>query len=399
MPVVNHDNLVWARQLAELSLEEAANKVQLRDSSRGSAVEKLEAYESGEKEPSRSLLSRMSSVYKKPLLSFYLSEAPSVPSRGEDFRTLPAELEQRDSFYVDTLIRDIRASQQLLKEALVEEDEAEKLPFVGIHTIESGLASVVGTINTAIRFSLAEFRQQDSPESAFRYLRTLVEQAGVYVILRGNLGSHHTNISVQTFRGFALSDDVAPFIVINDKDAKSAWSFTLLHEFAHIVLGKTGVSGGKAEKAIEKFCNDVASEVILPAADFRELETASAEFEELRRIVSEYAGAVNVSASLVAYRLFARGDISNSVWQRLSKYFKEQWLTQRDRQKAKNKTSDGGPSYYVLRRHSLGKALVGVVQRYTQSGTLSTTDAGILLGVRPLKVHKVFMDNMPTVGK
>jgi len=33
-----------------------------------------------------------------------------------------------------------------------------------------------------------------------------------------------------------------PFIVINDQDARAAWSFTALHEVAHLGLGTTGVS-------------------------------------------------------------------------------------------------------------------------------------------------------------
>ena len=44
-------------------------------------------------------------------------------------------------------------------------------------------------------------------------------------------------------RGFALADEVAPFVVINHQDHRGAWSFTLLHELTHLWLGETGVSG------------------------------------------------------------------------------------------------------------------------------------------------------------
>ncbi len=95
-------------------------------------------------------------------------------------------------------------------------------------------------------------------------LRSKVEAVGIFVLLIGNLGSHHTAISVEAFRGFALADTVAPFIVINDQDAAVAWSFTLLHELAHLWLGKTGVSGRRPDAQIEKFCNDVAALILLP---------------------------------------------------------------------------------------------------------------------------------------
>ena len=69
----------------------------------------------------------------------------------------------------------------------------------------------------------------------------------------GNLGTHHTDIDVRIFRGFALADDVAPFVVINEKDSRAAWSFTLLHELVHILLGETGISGYNSNAEIERF--------------------------------------------------------------------------------------------------------------------------------------------------
>jgi len=58
---------------------------------------------------------------------------------------------------------------------------------------------------------LIEFRAQPRYLDAFKLLRHRAEEVGVFVLLQGNLGSHHTNIGVETFRGFALSDDIAPF--------------------------------------------------------------------------------------------------------------------------------------------------------------------------------------------
>jgi len=57
--------------------------------------------------------------------------------------------------------------------------------------------------------------------------------------------------------------------------------------------------------------------------------------------------------------------------------------------KFKNKQRDGGPSYYVVQKYKLG-TLVGLVQRLTFSGALTTTKAGMLLDIKPLKVHRLF---------
>jgi Zn-dependent peptidase ImmA (M78 family) len=91
-------------------------------------------------------------------------------------------------------------------------------------------------------------------------------------LLAGNLGSHHSAIPVSAFRGFAIADPIAPFIVINDGDAKAAWSFTLLHELVHLWLGATGVSGGVPEMQIERFCNEVAGAFLLSPVDLQALQ-------------------------------------------------------------------------------------------------------------------------------
>jgi Zn-dependent peptidase ImmA (M78 family) len=75
-------------------------------------------------------------------------------------------------------------------------------------------------------------------------------------------GSHHTNISVETFRGFAIADSISPFIVINDQDARSALAFTALQELAHLWAWDYGCQWRSFRAAIEKYCKDVAGELL-----------------------------------------------------------------------------------------------------------------------------------------
>lgn len=389
MPKVRSEILLWARKNSLLSKEDAAHKLNIKDSKNMSAVVKLTILESGEKEPSRSLLLRMSKQYHLPLLTFYLDKPPSIGDRGEDFRTLPVEFEETENVNVDILIRDIKARQSTIRETLIDADEEKHLEFIGKHKIEDGVGSVVQTIRKFLNFSLNDFRNQSNHKEAFRFLRQKIESQGVFVLLKGNLGSYHSNIPTTVFRGFVLSDDIAPFIVINDQDSESAWSFTLMHEMTHLILGQTGVSGAYFDNVIEKFCNNVASEFFLPAVEFEKFEISNFGFDHLKAKISDYAFLHKLSSTHIAYRLYKRGDINKSLWNSLREFYYNKWLENRETSRYKNKHKDGGPNYYVLQKYKLG-TLAGLVQRLTFSGALTTTKAGMLLDIKPLKVHRLF---------
>ena len=389
MPKVKYIILKWARDNSKLSLEEAAHKLNLIDSKKESATEKLIAFESGDREPSRSLLLRMSKQYRLPLLTFYLDNPPSIGERGEDFRTLSDHIEEIESVNVDVLIRDIKARQSTVRETLIDEDEENYLEFIGKHTIKDGIAPVVKTIHDVLNINFDEYRNQPNYKEAFRFLRNNIEMKGIFVLLKGNLGSYHSNIAVTVFRGFALSDNIAPFIVINDHDAESAWSFTLIHEMTHLILGQTGISGAYVGNMIEKFCNDVASEFMLSQNEFNKFRISNITFENLKSEISDYAFSHKLSSTHIAYRLFKRGDINKTLWENLRDFYHNKWLDNRKAVQTKNKQKEGGPNYYTIKNYQLGN-LVDLVQRLTYSGALTTTKAGMLLDVKPIKVHRLF---------
>ncbi|TPV93793.1 MAG: ImmA/IrrE family metallo-endopeptidase [Myxococcales bacterium FL481] len=389
MPDIKPEMLVWARESIGFTVEVAAQKLQFKDGRSATAVERLLAIETGKKKVSRPLLLKMAAQYRKPLLTFYMDKPPRQEKRGEDFRTLPDGFSPEDDALVDVLLRNIRSRQSLLRDTLIDEDEAEERPFIGAMKGRRSIANVSHFVSQTLGFDLASFRRQKRPEQAFAYLRGLAEDNGIFVLLIGNLGSHHTNLHHQLFRGFALADDIAPFIVINDQDAASAWSFTLLHEMTHLVLGQTGVSSSIVEKKIEKFCNDVASRILLPDDELGSIPALGDTFDEISHTVSTIAQDRNLSSTLVAYRLFRHGLIEEDLWESLHAYYRDRWLSSRTR-KSKDSKKDSGPNYFVVRKHRLGNALVQLAQRMTHAGALTEASAGLLLDVRPLKVHKLF---------
>lgn len=379
--------LIWARETAGLDLAAAAKKVGLNPAKGISGADRLALMESGLEPVSSSLLVRMSEQYHRPLLTFYLRSVPMADELGQDFRTLPDRGDPSNLLLV-RLLRDVKARQSLAREALEEDDDAVEVALVGSRRGEKSPQALADAIVEALDFDRAKFRAQSTVDDAFTYLRTLIEAKGVFVLLAGDCGSWQTAIDVQTFRGFALSDSVAPFIVINDQDARSAWSFTALHELAHLLIGAAGVSGGTPRGDIEQLCNDAAAATLISRDEIVTLTGRdNVEFE-----IDMLAARARVSRAMIAYQFFRVGLIDRDRWDGLREHYRSEWLTQRDADRKRNKGKEGGPNYYVVRRHRLGSALIGLARQGMAEGSLTPTRAARLLGVKPMAVYPLLAD-------
>jgi Zn-dependent peptidase ImmA (M78 family) len=391
-----------------MSLEDAANRLGLSSSEAKSAVEKLQEFETGEKFPTRIQLSKFAIVYRRPLITFYMKVPPQKGTRGDDFRTLPGAPSARENAMLDALLRDIHARQEMVKSLLEDEEEPASHEYVGSATLSSGVQAVVNSIAQKLGFTGGGNSTPDelfrtgkgggssTPDELFRELRNHVEQIGVFVLLIGDLGSHHSTISEKVFRGFAIADKIAPFIVINDQDAKAARSFTLLHELAHIWLGQTGISGAPDTVKpstmvgkIEQFCNDVAGEFLLPSSAFnvKPQNFDNRDKAAALHIIESFARTWNVSEPMVAYRLKRLGWITPAIYQELSADYAARWNAAKLRAKEKAKENIGGPSYYVVKQFKLGNALINVVRRTLRNNELTHTKAAKVLGVKPSSVE------------
>ena len=349
-------------------------------------VERLRAIETGTEEPSHSVLLKMARVYHRSLLVFYLSEPPRIGDRGQDFRKAPGAQAGKYDPTLDALIRDIRGRQSIVKD-LLEQVQEQKVDYVASATMDVPVQELAQDIVSRLRFSLVEFRQQANVNAAFSYLREKVEAAGTYVLLLGNLGSYQTSISSEVFRGYAIADPVAPFVVVNDQDANIAWAFTVFHELAHLWLGATGVSGETVGTPLESYCNSVAGEILLPQHEMNELrDLRSAPFRKAIDEISLFAKARKISRAMVAYKLFRTNLISRERWQELDKHYKDEWAASQEQSKSRDK-DQGGPDYYVVKRHRLGYALLDLVRNSLTEGILTYTRAGQVLGVKPRNVE------------
>ena len=393
---INPKMLLWARETAGLSVEEAADKLGLKDTAKARGIDKLRALEAGERTPSRTQLLKAAAAYRRPLIAFYLPEPPRRGQRGEDFRTVTGTVSARDNGILDALLREIRARQQMLRHVIEDEDEARRLPFVASARKEHETAVIVGAIRKSLGITEHQQRIAKGPTGLFSLLRGAAEEIGVYVLLAGDLGSYHSDISEEVFRGIALADDVVPFVVINDNDAMSARAFTLVHELAHIWTGASGVSGPLREvpdNAIERLCNDVAGEFLLPSKAVPDMSyLREAEEQVVLDATERLANTWNVSQAVVAYRFAQRNWIGPDLASNLFALFAERWRRENQRIRTVRSPEETGPSYYVVRRNRLGAALLGVIRRALQGETITHTRAARILGVHPSSVEQLLQE-------
>ncbi len=200
----------------------------------------------------------------------------------------------------------------------------------------------------------------------------------------------------KVFRGFALADDVAPFLVVNDNDATTARSFTLIHELAHLWIGASGVSGplqGISSNRIERFCNDVAGDFLLPPEALSHLsEIRGADADRAMSLSADVAREWKVSQGVVVYRFARNGWISDDVASELFTAFSERWRREKQRARDERDPESGSPTHYQLRRSGVGAPLLDLVRRAIQAQTLTRTQAAKVLGVKAPSVDLMLQE-------
>ena len=107
-----------------------------------------------------------------------------------------------------------------------------------------------------------------------RLLRAFEDLGGLTVATSMVENNTHRMLDPEEFRGFSLVDPLAPLVFVNTRQTINGQIFTLAHEFAHVWRGVGGVSledlRWRPQSRIERWCNDVASEFLVPAEHLRE---------------------------------------------------------------------------------------------------------------------------------
>lgn len=337
---------------------------------------KLAAWERGEGQPTLRQLEDFARATYTPVGRFFLSAPPEESLPLPDFRTLSDEQLARPSPNLLDTIYLCEQRQEWYRDFARVIGQPE-LPFVGSLSTATDSAEAADAMRAALGFNLEARRQYSTWEAALRGLVENAEDAGVLVMVSGVVASNTRRpLDPDEFRGFALVDPAAALVFINGADTKAAQIFTLAHELAHVWLGESALSnpnlrGGRGNK-VERWCNEVAAELLVPLASLREELVRE---EELSDTLTRLARAYKVSTLVILRRVFDAGDLSSDDY----------WSAFRSelaRVREISSRSAGGGDFYNTQPSRVSKRLARAVIADTLEGRTLHRDAFRLLGLK-----------------
>ena len=285
---VSQPVLSWALQRSERTFEEALTK-----------FSKLGDWMDGSGQPTLHDLEKFAAYTHTSLGALIMPEPPDEALPIADMRTREsAAIERPSGNLLDTIDRYQQFQDWYHDYAL--EQGAEKLPFLGSASTQDNPHMIARRVRELLRLDRVN---ATSPDQWQRDIVKALEDVGALVMMSGIVGNNtYRPLSTDEFRGFSLYDDLAPLIFVNVADEPySAQNFTLLHEFAHLLLGHSALSGGDqllGGTGEEAWCNRVAACVLLP-------DEALTAFDDATTVLDYRAVArrFGVSAEVALHRL------------------------------------------------------------------------------------------------
>ncbi|AWW28965.1 hypothetical protein DN752_01790 [Echinicola strongylocentroti] len=273
---INSDIINWAITRAGNNLEEFYQK-----------NPNVKEWINGNKKPTIKQLEDFTHKVHVPFGYMFLNKPPKEDIPIPFFRTGKTK-NNKVSLNVYHTIQLIGERQNWLTNYL-KESEYPDLEYVGKYTERSNYFEIVKDIRASLKLPTNWASKMGTWEEALDYLTLQIEEIGIIVNFNGIVGNNtRRKIPVEECRGFVLVNKKAPFLFINSADAKAAQMFTLIHELAHIWLGESAGFDNQqmlpADDPVEKLCDQVAAEFLVPELFLKEKWKDSKDIKYLSRV-------------------------------------------------------------------------------------------------------------------
>jgi len=301
-------------------------------------------------------------VYKRPLAIFYLPEPPVDFQPLKDYRRLP---DSQVGILSPELLSAIRRA-RAVREAALELRELADDPIARPPRLEIPSDDPEAFGEAARELLAVSLDQQIAWQDPGRALNGWIDAISRLDVLVLQV----QRIAMEEMRGFSVSADRLPLVVLNGADFPRGRIFTLLHEFAHVLLHAEGVCDvlprsrvQRDADAVEVFCNQAAAAVLMPSrvflADvgrFSKPPDGRWPDDALVGLSARYS----VSQESVVRRLYTLGLTNWDFLQEKQAEYRRGFEEYRAEQKRERETKDrpGGPTFYRMKVRDLGRGFI-----------------------------------------
>jgi Zn-dependent peptidase ImmA (M78 family) len=302
---VKPELLRWACDRARLEVEVLAVR-----------FPKLPEWIAGDVQPTLKQLEQFAKATHAPFGFLLLSKPPAEQVPIPDFRTIAGRPVARPSPDLLDTIYQCQERQDWYRDFARSIGE-EAREFVGSVSAGADVVATAAAMRRTLAFDLDQRRKASTWAEALRTFIENAETAGVLVMVNGVVGSNTSRkLDPEEFRGFALADPLAPLVFVNGADTKSAQMFTLAHELVHLWAGETALTDSdpsrQPKQDTERWCNEVAAELLVPLAVFKaELRRSASLRAELDRLAKVF----KVSTLVILRRMHDVGALRGEAYQ------------------------------------------------------------------------------------
>jgi Zn-dependent peptidase ImmA (M78 family) len=245
------------------------------------------------------------------------------------------------------------------------------------YQITDNPVAVASAERARIGFSVGAQLGWQGDREAFLRWRETIEAEGVF--------AYRLKLGDDDARGFAIWDDDRQIPVIAIDASEGSYGpkvFTLLHEYAHVLLRQGGVTTLSHSGRVERFCNIFAAFFLMPQSDFiREAGYAKRERDApwTEAHVDRLAAKFKVSKSAVALHLQDIGLADGGFYDRMVAIWS-----------VRNPASGGGRATHPEKMaNRLGTRHIETVARALAERHISKLDAYELTNVKPEHFEQV----------
>jgi Zn-dependent peptidase ImmA (M78 family) len=303
-----------------------------------------------------------------PVGYLFLEQPPDEKLPIPDYRTRTDRKIHKPSPNLLETVFEMEGRQEWMREYLIEQGHGE-LSFVASSKIGDNITVLANRIRKVLGLSESWAQEHSTWEDALRHLRKQIEDAGILIFVNGIVGNNtRRSLDADEFQGFVLADKIAPLIFVNSADFKVAQMFTIAHELAHVWTGQSAlfdlVATIPANIQVEKYCNAVAAEFLVPAKMLEEVWP-----KDLHGLaaIKQLARRYKVSEVVLARRANDKGLISKAVFLDFFKTYAHRDKEKRDAQK--------GGDFWRNQNLRIGRRYGLAVVAAVREGRLSYTEA------------------------